>query len=190
MINLGEELVAAYLEHIKGCEFIQQNLYTPDVQGEIDVVGINLKTKSIYVCEVAIHLVTGLMYVTDRKTNNVNKLNDKFSKDIDYANTYFSEYNKHFMLWSPIVKKSKATSKHNQMKDLEDIQQNIFQKYGVTVDLIINDKFLSCLHELREHAKKETKELKSPVLRLMQIEEYLKKHTKKGKGSSRDITYE
>jgi len=60
MINLGEELVAAYLENIKGCEFIQQNLYTPDVQGEIDVVGIDLETKSIYVCEVAIHLTTGL----------------------------------------------------------------------------------------------------------------------------------
>ncbi|GAB4577998.1 MAG: hypothetical protein Fur0022_07300 [Anaerolineales bacterium] len=33
--NLGEEIVAAYLEYIKGCEFIQQNLYTPDVQGVV-----------------------------------------------------------------------------------------------------------------------------------------------------------
>jgi Holliday junction resolvase-like predicted endonuclease len=41
-INLGEEIVAAYLQYIQGCEFIQQNLYTPDVQGEIDVIGINL----------------------------------------------------------------------------------------------------------------------------------------------------
>jgi Holliday junction resolvase-like predicted endonuclease len=59
MFNLGEELVASYLEYIKGCDFIQKNLYTPDVQGEIDVVGINLKSKEIYVCEVAIHLTTG-----------------------------------------------------------------------------------------------------------------------------------
>jgi len=60
MINLGEELVAAYLENIKGCEFIQQNLYTPDVQGEIDVVGIDLETKSIYVCgsEIELHVST------------------------------------------------------------------------------------------------------------------------------------
>ncbi len=38
-MNIGEEIVAVYLEHIKGCEFTQANLYTPDVQGEIDVVG-------------------------------------------------------------------------------------------------------------------------------------------------------
>lgn len=44
MINLEEELVAAYLENIKGCEFIQQNLYTPDVQGEIDVSELDIET--------------------------------------------------------------------------------------------------------------------------------------------------
>lgn len=37
--------MACYLEHLKGCDFIQKNLYTPDAQGEIDVVGINLKKK-------------------------------------------------------------------------------------------------------------------------------------------------
>jgi len=180
MINLGEELVAAYLENIKGCEFIQQNLYTPDVQGEIDVVGIDLKTKSIYVCEVAIHLTTGLRYVKDRQPNNVNKLTEKFSKDIEYANKYFSDYEKHFMLWSPIVKNSKETSKHNQIRDLKEIQQNIHSKYGINLEFIVNERFLNCLNELREFAKRETKELKSPVLRLMQVEEYLKKYTQKG----------
>ena len=48
-MNIGEEIVAAYLQYIKQCEFIQQNLYTPDVQGEIDVVGINLKSKELFV---------------------------------------------------------------------------------------------------------------------------------------------
>ena len=180
MINLGEELVAAYLEHIRNCEFIQQNLYTPDVQGEIDVVGIDLETKSIYVCEVAIHLTTGLRYVKDRQPNNVGKLTEKFSKDIEYANKYFPEYQKHFMLWSPIVKNSRETSKHNQIKDLEVIQENLKRKYEVEIEFIINEKFLECLDELREFARDTTKELKSPVLRLMQVEEYLKKHTNKG----------
>lgn len=179
MINLGEELVADYLENIKGCEFIQKNLYTPDVQGEIDVVGIDLETRSIYVCEVAIHLTTGLQYVKDRQPNNVDKLTEKFSKDIEYANKYFTDYEKHFMLWSPIIKNSKKTSKHNQIKDLGEIQQNLFRKYGINIEFIVNEKFLNCLKELREFAKKETKELKSPVLRLMQVEEYLIKHTKK-----------
>ena len=97
-INIGEEIVAAYLQHIKGCEFIQQNLYTPDVQGEMDVVGIDLETKTIYVCEVAIHLITGLQYVKDSQPNNINKLTEKFSKDSEYTNKYFPDYIKHFML--------------------------------------------------------------------------------------------
>ena len=46
-MNIGEEIVSVYLQYIRGCEFIQQNLYTPDVQGEIDVVGINLKSKEL-----------------------------------------------------------------------------------------------------------------------------------------------
>lgn len=84
-MNIGKELVASYLEHLKGCDFIQKNLYTPDTQGEIDVVGINLKKKKVYVCEVAIHLVTGLRYTKERQPNNVKKLTEKFSRDIEYA---------------------------------------------------------------------------------------------------------
>ena len=175
-INLGEELVAAYLQYLKGCDFIQQNLYTPDIQGEIDVVGINLNTKTIYVCEVAIHLVTGLRYTKNRQPNNVNKLTEKFSKDIEYANRFFPDYEKHFMLWSPIVKSSRAGAKHNQMRDIEDIKSNLIAKYNVTLECIINEKFEQCLGELREYASKETKDLKSPALRFLQIEESLKKH--------------
>jgi len=179
MFNLGEELVASYLEYIKGCEFIQKNLYTPDVQGEIDVVGINLESREIYVCEVAIHLTTGLRYVKNKQPNNVDKLTEKFSKDIEYANKYFPDYEKHIMLWSPIVKSSKVTAKHNQLIDLEKIDKKIKGKYGIGIEFIVNEKFLKCLGELRDFAKRETKELKSPVLRLMQVEEYLKKHVSK-----------
>ena len=175
-VNIGEEIVAAYLQHIKRCEFIQQNLYTPDVQGEIDVVGIDLETKTIYVCEVAIHLITGLQYVKDSRPNNVDKLTDKFSKDIEYTNKYFPDYSKHFMLWSPIVRVSGDKAKFSQTADIERITENIQTRYGVVLECIINEKFANCLAELRVYARKETKELKSPVLRFMQVEEYLKKH--------------
>ncbi len=183
-INLGEEIVAAYLQYIKGCEFIQQNLYTPDVQGEIDVVGIDLETKTIYVCEVAVHLVTGLSYVPD----NVAKLTEKFSRDIEYANKYFADYTRQFMLWSPIVKKSRDGAKFNQMADVEAIKANVQAKYGVNLECVINEKFADCLSELREFARKETKELKSPVLRLMQIEEFLGKHLGKSKKQPSNLT--
>jgi len=138
---LGEEIVAVYLQYIKGCEFNQQNLYTPDVQGEIDVIGIDLETKTIYVCEVAIHLVTGLQYVKNNQPNNVNKLTEKFLKDIEYADKYFPDYSKHFILWSPIVRQSGKRAKFNQMADIEEITTNIQAKYGVTLECVINENF-------------------------------------------------
>ncbi len=178
-MNVGEELVAAYLQYIKGCEFTQTNLYTVDVQGEIDVVGINLITRELYVCEVAIHLPTGLYYVKDGQPNNVNKLVEKFRRDIEYANKYLPDYRKHFMLWTPIVKKSGQRAKHNQMRDVEEIRAILEEEHGIEIDLVINERFLSCMKEMRDYARGQTKELKSPVLRLMQIEEYLAKHVEK-----------
>jgi hypothetical protein len=177
-MNIGEEIVSAYLEYIKHCEFTQKNLNTPDVQGEIDVVGIDLEGKTIYLCEVAIHLTIGLQYVKNNKPNNIEKLVEKFSKDIEYAKKYFQDYKIHVMLWSPVVKET-PNAKHNQMDDVRLIKSKIMEKYGIDVELIINEKFLLCLEDLRNYARMETKDIKSPVIRLMQVEEYLKKHIKK-----------
>jgi hypothetical protein len=125
------------------------------------------------------HLITGLQYVKGNHPNNTNKLTEKFSRDIEYTNKFFPDYIKHFMLWSPIVKTSGEKAKFSQIVDIERITTNIQDKYGVTLECIINKKFLDCLAELRQYARNETKELKSPVLRFMQVEEYLKKHTDK-----------
>lgn len=180
-MNIGEELVAAYLQHIKGCEFTQQNLYTPDVQGEIDVVGINLADKSIYVCEVAIHLSTGLLYTKGAKPNNVAKLTEKFSRDIEYAEKYFPDYQRHYMLWSPIVRQSKADAVLNQQRDIEEIARQLHSKYDVALELVVNEVFQARFDELREFARGKSEELKNPVLRLFQIEEALKRHLTKRK---------
>jgi Holliday junction resolvase-like predicted endonuclease len=58
--NVGEEITRLYLQIDRGCEFVQYNLYTPNVQGEIDVVAINFRENTVYLCEVAVHLITGL----------------------------------------------------------------------------------------------------------------------------------
>ncbi len=178
-MNTGEELVSSYLQYILGCEFIQKNLYTVDTQGEIDVVGINLKEKIVYICEVAIHLVTGLQYTKGTAPNNVGKLTEKFDRDIAYANAFFPEYCKRVMLWSPIVKNGKEGSKHNQMSDIEEIRKNILCSHEIEIEFVINEKFQECLDQMRTYAGKETSELKCPVMRLMQIEERLKKHIQK-----------
>ena len=92
------------------------------------------------------------------------------------------------MLWSPIVKNQSQKAKHNQMEDVKQIKTKLKEKYGIAIELVINRKFLSCLEELRDYARKETKELKSPVLRLMQVEEYLKKYVEKLEKATVDNT--
>ena len=182
MQNIGEEIAGEYLKFVKGCEFIEYNLYTPDVQGEIDVIGINIKEKSLYVCEVAVHLATGLQYVKNKAPDNVNRFLSKFRKNITYAEKYFPEYEKHFMLWSPIVKNQGANAKHNQLNDVNEIRAKLKEEYGHDLELVINQTYQNAMDKLRAVADKETKELKSPVLRLLQIEEKLCKHLKRFSG--------
>ncbi len=179
MQNPGEELVGEYLKIKLNCDFVEYNLYTPNIQGEIDVVGINAENKILYVCEVATHLVTGLQYVKDKQPDNINRFVKKFSKNIEYANKYFPDYEKHFQLWSPIVKNPKETAKYNQMRDVKEIIEIINGLYSVKIEPIINEKYYECIMFLRKFSLKETKELKSPILRLLQIEEKLKKHIEK-----------
>ena len=179
-MNVGEQLVSSYLRYMKGCDFIQTNLYTVEVQGEIDVVGINLRDRKVYVCEVAIHLTTGLQYVKDSRPNNVNKLVEKFSRDIDYVRRHLPDYDHHFMLWSPIVKDSKGKPMYNQIQHLSDVKTQILEKRGVTLECVVNADFGAALMELREYASRQSAELKCPLMRLLQIEELLSRHLKKG----------
>lgn len=179
MLNVGEQLVSSYLRYIRKCDFIQTNLYTIDAQGEIDVVGINLKEKRVYVCEVAVHLTTGLQYVKEKRPNNVQKLTEKFSRDIEYTRKYLSEYEPHYMLWSPIVKDRKGDPLYNQVSHLSEISAQLKAKYNVKLECVVNEKFLACLKELREFARLQTAELQCPLLRLIQIEEYLEKYVQR-----------
>ena len=176
MPNVGEEIAGQYLKYCKGCEFIDYNVYTIDSVGEIDVVGINSKEKCVYLCEVAIHSRSGLRYTKNKRPDNVNRFMDKFSKDIEYAKKSFEGYNITVMLWSPIVKSAKKESIYDQMKDVELIKQKIFTKYHINIVPIINEDYYNALLELRKKASTATEELKSPVMRYLQIEEKLKSH--------------
>lgn len=178
--NVGEELVGAYLQAIEGCEFVSYNLHTPDTQGEIDVVALNRKSKTVYVCEVAIHLETGLHYVLNKKPNNVGKLLEKFNKDIDYAERFFDDHTKVYMLWCPIVRASRPGSKYDQMRDVAEIRDTLKRDRGIDLQLVINERFQEAIDALKQYARQETKELKSLVLRLFQLEEKLARHVAKG----------
>ena len=166
MQDLGEQIVGDWLKLCRGCEFVEYNLPTTDKQGEIDVVGINIQTKKVYVCEVATHLETGMRYTKDGRSDNIERFCKKFKKDILYAKIHFEccGFGPVYMLWSPIVKGS------DQQKNIEVIREKIKNDEGVDLELVINEEYKKRFDDLRAQADGETKALKSPVLRLMQIE--------------------
>jgi hypothetical protein len=111
-MNVGEEICGQWLRHKRHCEFVDYNLKIPDVQGEIDVIGLNMRQRTAYACEVAVHLVTGLQY---RNPDNVSCLTAKFRKDIAYLSEAFPDYKRVYML---------LVSSCEEPKDGRKIQSN------------------------------------------------------------------
>ncbi|MDD3066281.1 MAG: hypothetical protein PHO48_00395 [Candidatus Gracilibacteria bacterium] len=178
MEDPGEHLVGQYLKEIKKCDFVEYNLQTGKKQGEIDVVGIDSVNNIVYVCEVATHL-DGLHYNKNGKPDNVRRFLAKFEKDIDYIQANFKEYKRIFMLWTPVAKNSKKGSKHNQIEDLKMIQEKIRKSKNIEIDIIKNNEYYKCLQELRGVAAKTKNPMNSPIMRFLQIEERLKKNSKR-----------
>ena len=177
MLNLGEEICGEYLKYILNCEFVTYNVTNPDIQGEIDVVGINLDQKEIYVCEVAIH-TSGLQYVTNKRPDDYNRFVAKFEKDISYAQKYFSGYAVNPMIWSPVVKVSGDKAKYNTIIELKHVADFVKAKYNLDTELVINKEFYSAINKLKLYTDTETSEFKSNVMRMFQIERSLEKHIK------------
>ncbi len=176
MEDPGEQLVGEYLKEVKDCEFIAYNIKTTDQQGEIDVVGIDTKAMKIYLCEVATHLETGIQYTKNNRPDNVDRMTKKFKKDSSYAKK-FPEYTPIFMLWTPIVRiPKKINPTNNQEQDLLTIKKRLKQEKNINLDLICNEKFLSCIEALELKVSNKTEDLKSPISRYIQIKTKLQKH--------------
>lgn len=184
-MNIGEEICGAYLKHEKGCDFIDYNIITTGTsvgQGEIDVIGIDQSHKIIYVCEVAVHIITGLQYTKNNRPNVYNKVLDKFNRDIPYAISKFPGYEIVPMFWSTIVKN---TSSNPAQTDLNNIRTELNKRYPKIgkLQLIINEEWDSCVNKLRKKAGTATNEL-TGVMRIFQIEEHLKDYLSKNPKST------
>jgi len=63
--EMGEYLVGAYLEFVEECDFVAYNVRHPGeglkALGEVDVLGLNFKKRTAYLCEVATHIL-GFLY--------------------------------------------------------------------------------------------------------------------------------
>ncbi|MGH7323118.1 MAG: hypothetical protein ACREJ9_00540 [Candidatus Rokuibacteriota bacterium] len=179
MENPGERLVGDWLRHIKGCDFVDFNVYTTKTQGEIDVVGVNLTAKEAFICEVVTHLTTGIQYVKNARPDTSDRLIKKFLKDIQYGRDAFQGYAVRYMLWSPVVRHSDGKPEYDQFAHLKRVEEEVRAKTDITIEFVINEKYVAAIDELRAFARQETKELKSPLMRFLQIDEWSRKNAKK-----------
>lgn len=178
MENPGERLVGDYLRYINDCDFIDFNVYTKAVQGEIDVIGVDLEKRKAYICEVVTHLTTGIQYVKNAKPDTAERLIKKFMRDIQYGQRAFCDYTVSYMLWSPVVHRSTGKPQYDQFAHLKRISNEIKDKTGIEIEFVVNQDFLDAINSLRVFAGDEPKELKSPVMRFLQIEERCRKNCK------------
>jgi hypothetical protein len=160
--DIGEYIVSAYLKVIKKCDFIDYNARPPvgGLEGlnELDVVGLDFKNKSVYLCKVTTH-ITGLLY-KDNKTT-IERIKKKYQRQVEYANKYLLNFPKrYFMFWSPVVPKGYVTEELEKIDGLE---------------IVINEKYTQCIDELREKAKELTNDIGNPFFRMLQILEHLRK---------------
>jgi hypothetical protein len=159
--DIGEYIVGAYLKSIKECDFIDYNVRIPGggLKGlsELDVVGLNFKTNTAYLCEVTTH-IRGLLYGNNQTT--VQKIIQKHEVQKEYAEIILKDIpNIEFMFWSPYVRTGYITEK---LREIDTLQ------------LVINQDYTSCINEMRAIASKHTNDLGKPFLRTLQILEHLR----------------
>lgn len=159
--DIGEYIVGGYLKVIQNCDFIDYNVRIPGggLKGlsELDVVGLNLKTKTAYLCEVTTH-IRGLLYGSNQQT--VEKIKKKHEVQKEYASLLLNDFpNRVYMFWSPYVPEGYIT---NELRKVETLQ------------LIINKEYTNCVDEMKSFAARNTNDLGNPFLRMLQILEHLR----------------
>lgn len=169
-LNGIEEFVGEYLKIKEECDFIKYNekfiVDTKDGHkqkgmSEVDVIGINLEKRIIFVCEVSAQM--GGIYGEYKKKLDCEKNEyNKFAKNQRYIEEHFKGFEHKHMFWCPILtegQKKNFTLPNN-------------------VELIDGQKFLDKINELKETLAKSKKDYASPVIRFLQILTYLEKNSK------------
>ena len=161
LTDIGEFIVGAYLQLIEECDVVDYNVRPPggglEGLGELDVVGLNFSTNTIFFCEVTTH-IRGLLYKNNQET--VERITKKHIRQIEYAKKYKDNFTNHrFMFWSPYVPRGYIT------KNLGNLGQ---------LELIINGDYKNRVGELRQLAKHTTHDARNPFFRMLQIIEHMK----------------
>ncbi len=156
MIDIGEDLVGAYLSRVIGCDLVQFNTRTKANQGEIDVVGLKLEQNAVaeaWFCEVSTH-TRGL---GGYRGEAASKMLSKVSSVKAYADSRYPGVRRHIEIWSPKVSPGMLAKVESALTGASD------------VDLVMNEEYLVRVKALCAHARKETAFSDSPSFRLLQI---------------------
>ena len=122
----------------------------------------------------------GLQYVKNKNPADYEKFKQKFDNSIQYAKKYFNQYKTiKAMIWSPIVKNQNEKANYNTLTELKRLKENLEKENNVSVELVINERYLEAINSLKKIAGKITFAFTSNVMRLFQIDEYLQKHINK-----------
>ena len=156
MIDIGEDLVGAYLNRVVGCSIVQFNVRTGSAQGEIDVVGLQLVNglvAEVWLCEVSTH--TGGL--GGYGGNAAGKIRTKVESVKKYADMAYPQASRHIEVWSPKVTTGMLSKLEAVWADHTD------------VELVANDIYSARVRELATLARRTTAYCDSPSFRLLQI---------------------
>lgn len=160
LTDIGEYMVGAYLQLKLECDVVDYNVRPPGggLQGleELDVVGLNLKTKTAYLCEVTTH-IRGLLYVDNKTT--LERIAKKHERQRQYGAKYLQDFQCQYMFWSPVVPVGAITKGLAELPDLQ---------------CIINGKYKRRINELLALAETTTHDARNPVFRVLQILTHLR----------------
>jgi len=161
LTDVGEHIVGAYLQLCLNCDVVDYNVRPPGggLEGleELDVIGLDFKTNTAYLCEVTTH-IRGILYKNNQET--VRRIAKKHDRQRRYAQRYLANFaHARFMLWSPVVPRGYVTEELAKIEGLE---------------LIINGEYKRRVEELRALAKKSAHDARNPFFRMLQIIEHLR----------------
>lgn len=160
LTDIGEYIVGASLQIVEECDFIDYNVRPPGggARGmeELDVVGLNFKTSTAFLCEASTHL-GGLHYGHGNK-HTFETIKKKFTRQQAYAEDFLKNFKRHrFMLWSPYVPHGYLTANLETLAGLE---------------LVINAEYKRRVEQLRILARAQTGDARNPFFRMLQILEH------------------
>jgi hypothetical protein len=133
MLEMGEYVVDAYLKLIKDCQHVLYNVRAGK-QGEVNVVGLELRRRIVYICEVKTH-IKGLLISRKGLDVTVETIRKQLEGLLKYGERWSRGFTPKYMFWSPNVPKGKKTAQLRQIRrtlksDIEIVINSECKKSG------------------------------------------------------------